>query len=137
MFVLCQFPFLANVSYLLTLKLLIIITILYTFAEWVRLNGIRIPVLNFITRLCVRLGERRRFALAPLTLSSGIILSLILFPKLIACTVIMIVACADSMATIIGMFYGRVKLHIIVKKAWKVLWLSFLLHLYVLSFIFR
>lgn len=103
-------PFLANVSYLLTLKLLIIITILYTFAEWVRLNGIRIPVLNFITRLCVRPGERRRFALAPLTLSSGVILSLILFPKLIACVVIMIVACADSMATIIGMFYGRVKL---------------------------
>jgi HAD superfamily phosphoserine phosphatase-like hydrolase len=103
-------PFLANVSYLITLKLLIIITILYMFAEWVRLNGFRIPVLNFITRLCVRPGERRRFALAPLTLSTGVILSLILFPKLIACIVIMIVACADSMATIIGMLYGRVKL---------------------------
>jgi dolichol kinase len=37
-------------------------------------------------------------------------LSLILFPELIACVVIMIVACADSMATMIGMFYGRVKL---------------------------
>jgi len=103
-------PFLANVSYLLTLKLLIIITIVYTFAEWVRLNGFRIPVLNFVTRLCVRPDERRRFALAPLTLSSGVILSLILFPELIACVVIMIVACADSMATMIGMFYGRVKL---------------------------
>jgi len=103
-------PFLANVSYLLTLKLLIIITILYMFAEWVRLNGFRIPVLNFVTRLCVRPDERRRFALAPLTLSSGVILSLILFPELIACIVIMIVACADSMATMIGMFYGRVKL---------------------------
>ena len=129
-------PFLANVSYLSTLKLLIIITIVYTFAEWVRLNGFRIPVLNFVTRLCVRPDERRRFALAPLTLSSGVILSLILFPELIACVVIMIVACADSMATMIGMFYGRVKLPYNRKKSMEGS-VAFLLHLYVLSFIFR
>lgn len=102
-------PFLANVNYLLTLKLLIGITIFYLFSEWVRLNGIRLPVLNFVTRLCVRSSERRRFALAPLTLSLGVILSLILFSRTIACIVIIIVACADSVATIVGMFYGRVK----------------------------
>lgn len=102
-------PFLANINYLFTLIVLIVTTILYMFSEWIRLNGIRFHIFDFITRSCVRSGERRRFAFAPITLSSGVILSLMLFPKLIACVVILTVACADSMATIVGMLYGKCK----------------------------
>jgi len=79
-------------------------------SEWARLNGIGFPALGYITRLCVRTGERRRFAFAPVTLALGILLSLMLFPALIASITIAILACADSMATIVGKFYGKIRI---------------------------
>lgn len=103
-------PLLAGINYLLTLKLLAAITIVYLASEWARLNGIRFPVLSFVTRLCVRSSERRKFALAPVTLALGVVLSLVLFPPLVACVTIAILACADSMATIVGKFYGKVRI---------------------------
>jgi HAD superfamily phosphoserine phosphatase-like hydrolase len=103
-------PFFAGVNFTLTLNLLITITVLFMFSELLRLNGISFPIMNLITRLCIRTGEQRRFTLAPVTLSLGIILSLLLFPKLIACVVIIIVAFSDSMATVIGRFYGRLRI---------------------------
>ena len=65
-------PLLAGVSYQLTLELLVAVTIVYTASEWARLNGARFPVLSFITGLCVRSSERRRFAIAPITLVLGV-----------------------------------------------------------------
>ena len=103
-------PLIAGVNYLLTLGILVAITIVYIASEWARLNGARFPVLSFITGLCVRSSERRRFALAPITLALGVVLSLIFFSELIAYVTIAILACADSMATIIGKFYGRLKI---------------------------
>ncbi len=103
-------PFFSGVNYLLTLELLFTITVLYMVSEWVRVNGIRFPILGFITRLCVRSNEIRQFTLAPLTLSVGVILSLVFFSELIACVVIVILAFADSFATIVGKFYGRAKI---------------------------
>jgi dolichol kinase len=103
-------PFFAGVNFTLTLNLLITITVLFMFSELLRLNGISFPIMNLITRLCIRTKEQRRFTLAPVTLSLGIILSLLLFPKLIACVVIIIVAFSDSIATVIGRFYGRLRI---------------------------
>ncbi|MBO1223254.1 MAG: HAD-IB family phosphatase [Candidatus Scalindua sediminis] len=103
-------PFFAGVNFTLTLDLMIIITVLFMFSELLRLNGISLPIMNLITRLCIRTGEQRRFTLAPVTLSLGIILSLLLFPKLIACVVIIIVALSDSIATVTGRFYGRIRI---------------------------
>jgi len=101
---------LAGVNYLLTLELLLAITFVYALSEWARLNGIGFPALGYITRLCVRTCERRRFAFAPVTLALGILLSLMLFPALIASITIAILACADSMATIVGKFYGKIRI---------------------------
>ncbi|MEE9260761.1 MAG: HAD-IB family phosphatase, partial [Candidatus Scalindua sediminis] len=103
-------PFFAGVNFTLTLDLMITITVLFMFSELLRLNGISFPIMNLITRLCIRTGEQRRFTIAPVTLSLGIILSLLLFPKLIACVVIIIVALSDSIATVTGRFYGRIRI---------------------------
>jgi dolichol kinase len=103
-------PLLAGINYILTLELLAATTIAYLASEWSRLNGIRFPVLNSVTRLCVRASERRKLALAPVTLALGVMLSLVLFPTLIASVTIAILACADSIATIAGKFYGKVRI---------------------------
>ena len=103
-------PLFAGINYTVTLELLVTITILYSASEWARLNGIRFPLLFSITGSCVRFSERRRFAFAPITLALGVVLSLVLFPALVACVTIAILACADSMATIFGKFYGKFRI---------------------------
>ena len=103
-------PFFAGINFSITLNLLMTITALFMFSELLRLNGASFPVISFITRLCIRTREQRRFTIAPVTLSLGIIFSLLLFPKLIAGVVITIVAFSDSIATVIGRFYGRLKI---------------------------
>ncbi|MDP6924556.1 MAG: haloacid dehalogenase-like hydrolase [Candidatus Scalindua sp.] len=103
-------PLLAGVNYMLALELLLAITVVYAVSECARLNGVCFPVLSYITSSCVRSGERRRFAFAPVTLALGVLLSLVLFPTLIAYVTIAILACADSLATIVGKFYGRIRI---------------------------
>ena len=103
-------PVLAGINFSITLDLLMAITVLFIFSELLRLNGVSLPVISPITRLCIRAREQRHFTIAPVTLSLGIIFSLLLFPKLIANVVIIIVAFSDSIATVIGRFYGRVKI---------------------------
>ncbi|MFQ5788689.1 MAG: HAD-IB family phosphatase, partial [Thermodesulfobacteriota bacterium] len=103
-------PVFADINFPITLDLLMAITALFIFSELLRLNGVWLPVISIITRLCMRNKEQRRFTIAPVTLSLGIIFSLLLFPKLIASVVIVIVAFSDSIATVIGRFYGRVKI---------------------------
>ncbi len=110
-------PLSAGVNYLLTLGLLVAITIVYAASEWARLNGIKFPFLSFVTRLCVRSSERRKFAIAPVTLALGVVLSLVLFPTLVACVTIAILACADSIATIVGKFYGKIRIPYNSKKS--------------------
>ena len=103
-------PVLAGINFSITLDLLMAITVLFIFSELLRLNGVSLPVISPITRLCIRTREQRNFTIAPVVLSLGIIFSLLLFPKLIANVVIIIVAFSDSIATVIGRFYGRVKI---------------------------
>ncbi|MCP4265930.1 MAG: HAD-IB family phosphatase [Candidatus Brocadiaceae bacterium] len=103
-------PLLAGVNYILTLALLVATTIVYSASEWARLNAIKFPVISSITILCVRSSERRSFAIAPVTLALGVVLSLLLFPTIIACVTITILACADSIATIVGKFYGKIRI---------------------------
>jgi phosphoserine phosphatase len=103
-------PVFAGINFSITLNLLMAITVLFIFSELLRLNGVSLPVISLVTRLCIRTREQRLFTIAPVTLSLGIMFSLLLFPKLIASVVIFIVAFSDSIATVIGRFYGRVKI---------------------------
>jgi len=103
-------PVFAGINFSITLNLLMAITVLFIFSELLRLNGVSLPVISLITRLCIRTREQRLFTIAPVTLSLGIMFSLLLFPKLIASVVIIIVAFSDSIATVIGRYYGRVKI---------------------------
>ena len=100
-------PLFVSIHYPSTLYLLMSVTLLFVMSEWMRLNGVSLPLVNLVTRFCIRSNEQRRFTVSPVTLSSGVLFSLILFPKPIACTVIFIVAFSDSLATLAGRFYGR------------------------------
>ncbi len=92
-------------------------TLLYTVAEIMRLYGIAFPVIFNITEASIRGSEKKRFLYAPVALLLGAAISLLIFPLAIASAVILIVAFADTAATLIGKAFGRHKIPYSVNKS--------------------
>lgn len=103
-------PFVALLAPLLIIASLCVMAAIYSVSEWTRLNGRIVPVIGDITISCIRREERRHFVLAPVTLSLGIVISLIIFPHEVATAVILILAFADSAASLVGRARGTVRL---------------------------
>ena len=99
-------PFVASLSIGLTVALLCLASGLYCLSEYLRLHGISFPAFGPVTRGTLREPERRRFAIAPLTLAGGVLFSLA-FPHPIPFVAVGIVAFGDSIAGIVGQFFGR------------------------------
>jgi phosphoserine phosphatase len=83
---------------------------LYLIAEFLRLNGVRLPVYGRLMLRVIRRNERRRLALAPLTLAAGVLASLALFAAPVAYAAALVVAISDSVATLIGRRWARIPL---------------------------
>jgi dolichol kinase len=80
---------------------------LYLVGEFFRLNGMSFPILSRVERWTLRRGERRRLALAPITLAAGVVLPLLCFPPAAAYVAVLIVAFGDSVASVVGRHWGR------------------------------
>lgn len=89
---------------------LILAAMAYATEEVLRLNGASLPLLSPVARRVMRCGEARRMAVAPLTLAAGVLLSLALFPSQVAYAAILIVAVADSAASLVGINLGTTRL---------------------------
>ena len=96
-----------NLSY--TALLLMGGTLFYTFAESLRFLGFAPPLVSSITTAVLRRREKDRFVLGPITLGLGALLALILFPPSVAALAVYILAFADSAASLVGMFLGRLR----------------------------
>jgi dolichol kinase len=93
----------------LVLIALVAATLLYVLSEILRLKGKELPL---ITRFTLRLSlddERTHFVVAPVSLSAGVILSLLLFPENIAYASIATAAVGDLVAAYVGERFGRTR----------------------------
>ena len=81
----------------------------YCCAESLRFLGFSLPLISPLTAAVLRRRERGRFALAPITLGLGALLSLLLFPPLPAAAAIYALAFGDSASALIGRFLGRIR----------------------------
>ena len=99
-------PFAAGLAPTLILVSLCVAIAIYSISEWIRLNGKIFPLVGHITVSCIRSEEKRYFVLAPITLTLGIIISLILFSYEVSVAVILILAFADSAAALAGRAWG-------------------------------
>ena len=100
-------PALAAVSLSHTALLLMVGLLLYCSAESVRYLGFSPPVISSITRYVLRKREEGHFALGPVTLGLGALLSLLLFPPKAAALAVYVMAFADCSAGLIGQFLVR------------------------------
>lgn len=112
-------PFFSGMVYHATLAVLFALVAFYLISECLRINGYSFPMLGRITRYSIRRTEERGIAFGPVTLVLGAIISLMFFPPVIATTVILIVAFADTTATIVGRGMGSHRIPYNTKKSWE------------------
>ena len=102
-------PALASLSFSHTVLFLMLGTLFYAWAESMRYLGFYPPIISKVTAAVLRKREEGRFALAPVTLGLGSLLALTLFPPQAAAAAIFVLAFGDSVSTLIGKFFGRLR----------------------------
>jgi dolichol kinase len=100
-------PLLVLWNYTGTLILIAAGILVYVFFEILRRNGIRIPVVSFLTDFASRRRDRGRFVLGPVTLGAGALISLLVFPPVTAAVAVYTLAVGDSVSSLAGKFFGR------------------------------
>jgi phytol kinase len=92
--------------YLVSL-LILLVTLLYTASELVRVEGINAPLFSTVTRRAALKPELYEFVTAPILFALGIMVPLTFFPVPINYASIIILALGDGSATLFGKKFGR------------------------------
>ena len=98
----------ASFSKTLTLALLAAALVLYSASEFLRLKGIRIPLVSKVTEAAARKRDENRFVLGPVTLVAGIMLALAIWKIEFATLGIFALAFGDGLASLFGKLFGRI-----------------------------
>jgi dolichol kinase len=106
-FLIALIPFMAGVNKLVTVSILVIGTLAYSYMEYLRLSGVKIPVISSLTSISSRPRDIGHFVTGPVTLGLGALLALLLFPSPAAVIAIYALAFGDGFASLVGMFLGN------------------------------
>ena len=99
-------PALAAVNHSFTILFLMAGILGYSVMEFLRLYGIKVPVVSVITQMASRTRDTKGFVLGPITLALGAILALTYFSPLAASIGIYALAFGDGFASLVGKLYG-------------------------------
>ena len=102
-------PGLAALNHSHTALLLMGGVFFYALVEGLRFVGFAPPFISSITNKVIRGRDHGRFELGPVTLGLGALLAILLFSPPAAAVAIYILAFADSAATLMGKFFGRIR----------------------------
>ncbi|MFW6292019.1 MAG: diacylglycerol/polyprenol kinase family protein [Spirochaetota bacterium] len=93
-----------------TLAILGLGVLLYTGAEYRRINGHSVGFITELTVLASRPRDRGHFVAGPVTLGIGAMLALLLYPAPAAFLAIYALAFGDGIASLVGRAFGRIQL---------------------------
>jgi len=108
-FLIALSPSMAAVNRPLTVLFLMVGTLGYTFMEYLRLSGVRVPVISSITSMASRTRDANRFVMGPVTLGLGALLALLLYPSPVAAIAIYALAFGDGFASLVGKSIGKIR----------------------------
>jgi len=108
-FLIALAPSMAAINKTATVAFLLIGTLGYTLMEYLRLAGIKVPVISSITSMASRQRNFNRFEIGPITLGFGALLALLLYPSEAAAIAIYALAFGDGVASLAGKFFGKIR----------------------------
>jgi len=106
-FLIALTPTLASINKMATAAILIIGTLGYTLMEYLRLSGVKIPIISYVTGMASRQRDIGGFVMGPVTLGLGALLALLLYPSNAAAVAIYALAFGDGFASLVGKFFGK------------------------------
>jgi len=106
-FLIALSPFMAAINRPVTVLFLMVGTLGYTLMEYLRLYGVKIPVISSLTSMASRSRDMGRFVMGPVTLGFGALLALLLYPSPVASIAIYALAFGDGFASLVGKFFGK------------------------------
>ena len=108
-FLIALTPSLAAVNKSFTIFILMFGTLSYTLMEYLRLSGIKVPVISSLTKMASRPRDMGRFVMGPVTLGLGALLALLLYPSPAAVIAIYALAFGDGLASLAGKIFGKLR----------------------------
>jgi dolichol kinase len=93
-----------------TILMLALGIFIYNAAEYLRLKGIRVPLISRITEIAMRQRDQGHFVLGPITLGLGAMLALFLYPEPAATVAIYALAFGDGLSSVAGKVFGTVRI---------------------------
>jgi dolichol kinase len=106
-FLIALTPSMAAVNRPFTVLFLMAGTLGYTFMEYLRLGGVKIPVFSSLSRMASRPRDAGGFVMGPVTLGLGALIALLLYPSPVASIAIYALAFGDGFASLVGKFFGK------------------------------
>ena len=108
-FLIALVPAIAAMNKTAAIALLLIGVLGYTLMEYLRLAGIRVPVISSIVSMASRPRDIGKFVMGPVTLGLGALLALLLYPSNAAAIAIYALAFGDGLASLVGKFFGKTR----------------------------
>ena len=108
-FLIALAPSMAAINRTFTVLFLMAGTLGYTLMEYLRLSGIKIPVISSLTSMASRSRDVGHFVMGPVTLGMGALLALLLYPSPVAVIAIYALAFGDGFAGLAGKFFGGLR----------------------------
>jgi dolichol kinase len=105
-FLIALSPSMAAVNKPFTVSFLMAGTLSYALMEYLRLCGVKIPVISSLTRMASRSQDIGHFVMGPVTLGLGALLALLIYPSPAAAIGIYALAFGDGFASLVGRFFG-------------------------------
>ena len=106
-FLIALVPIMAGINKAVTVALLVTGVLGYTLMEYLRLCGIKVPLISSLTRMASRPRDIGHFVMGPVTLGLGALLALLLYPSSAAAIAIYALAFGDGVASLVGKFFGK------------------------------
>src|SRR5215471_15517823 len=106
-FLIAVSPSMAAISRPFTVFFLMAGTLGYTFMEYLRLSGVKVPVISSLTSMASRSKDIGHFVMGPVTLGLGALLALLMYPSPVAAIAIYALAFGDGFASLVGKFFGK------------------------------
>ncbi|GHT50942.1 phosphatidate cytidylyltransferase [Spirochaetia bacterium] len=102
-------PTLASYNKNVTVALLTGGVLFYIVLESLRIEGIKVPFFSMITQTASRERDGNGFVMGPVTLGSGALIALMLYPSSAAAIAIYALAFGDAFASIVGRIFGQLR----------------------------
>jgi len=106
-FLIALSPSMAAISRPFTVFFLMVGTLGYALMEYLRLSGVKVPVISSLTSMASRSRDIGHFVMGPVTLGLGALLALLLYPSPVAAIAIYALAFGDGFAGLVGKFFGK------------------------------